>query len=80
MWRKPDQIIQPWQFGDKAQKTTCLWLKNIPLLTHTEIVDKGGFYIAPSGKKLPAWYSNASAKVRSKTFQGIADAMAAQWS
>jgi hypothetical protein len=79
IYRKPDQIIQPWQFGDKAQKTTCLWLKNLPLLTHTDIVDKGEFYIAPSGKKLPAWYSNASAKVRSKTFQGIADAMATQW-
>jgi len=79
IYRKPDQIIQPWQFGDKAQKTTCLWLKNLPLLTHTDIVDKGDFYIAPSGKKLPAWYSNASAKVRSKTFQGIADAMATQW-
>jgi len=78
--RKPDQIIQPWQFGDKAQKTTCLWLKNLPLLEHTEIVSKGEFYISPSGKKLPKWYSdNKSSKSRSKTFMGIARAVASQW-
>ena len=81
LYRKPDQIIQPWMFGDKAQKSTCLWLKGLPLLTPTDIVDKGEFYISPQGKKLPKWYSdNKSAKVRSKTFQGIANAMAAQWS
>jgi len=78
--RKPDQIIQPWQFGDQAQKTTCLWLKNLPPLVPTDIVDKGEFYISPTGKRLPKWYSdNKSAKVRSKTFQGIAEAMAKQW-
>ena len=78
--RKPDQIIQPWQFGDKVQKTTCLWLKNLPLLKHTNIVGKGDFVVTPSGKKLPKWYSdNKSSKVRSKTFQGIADAIADQW-
>jgi site-specific DNA-cytosine methylase len=77
--RKPDQIIQPWQFGDAAQKTTCLWLKNLPLLIPTNIVNKGDFVTFPSGKRMPAWYSNASAKTRSKTFQGIADAMAQQW-
>ena len=80
LFRKPDQIIQPWQFGDTAQKTTCLWLKDMPPLKHTNIVDKGEFYTAPSGKRLPKWYSdNKSAKARSKTFQGIADAMAQQW-
>ena len=80
LYRKPDQIIQPWMFGDEAQKSTCLWLKGLPLLTPTDIVDKGEFYVSPSGKKLPKWYSdNKSAKVRSKTFQGIANAMAAQW-
>jgi site-specific DNA-cytosine methylase len=78
--RKPDQIIQPWQFGEPFQKTTCLWLKNLPKLIPTKIVDKGEFYISPTGKKLPMWYSkNKSAKARSKTFQGIADAMAQQW-
>ena len=79
-YRKPDQIIQPWQFGDKAQKTTCLWLKGVKPLVHTNIVEKGEFYVSPSGKRLPKWYSdNKSAKVRSMTFQGIANAMAEQW-
>ena len=86
--RKPDQIIQPWQFGDEAQKTTCLWLKNLPKLKPTKIVGKGEFVTFKSGKKHPAWYAEAFAKaktkaerqkLRSKTFQGIADAMASQW-
>src|SRR5690554_469550 len=59
--RKPDQIIQPWQFGDKAQKSTCLWLKNLPLLKHTNIVDKGEFFewICPKTgktKRQAQWY------------------------
>ncbi len=79
-WRKPDQIIQPWQFGDPFQKTTCLWLNDLPPLVHTNIVEKGEFYVSPSGKKLPLWYSkNKSAKNRSTTFQGVANAMADQW-
>ena len=51
--RKPDQIIQPYQFGDKAQKTTCLWLKNLPHLKHTKIVEKGEFieWIDKNGKR-----------------------------
>lgn len=78
--RKPDQIVQPWQFGDSFQKKTCLWLKNLPPLKHTEIVSKGEFVTTPSGKKLPKWYSdNTSAKNRSKTFPGIARAAAEQW-
>jgi hypothetical protein len=87
VWRKPDQIIQPYQFGDEAQKTTCLWLKGLPKLTSTKIVSKGEFIIHKSGKKRPKWFADAfklspeeRAKVRSKTFQGIADAMAEQWS
>lgn len=80
IYRKPDQIIQPWQFGDPFQKSTCLWLKGLDKLVPTNIVEKGEFYISPSGKKLPRWYSNnKNAKVRSQTFQGIADAMANQW-
>ena len=80
VWRKPDQIIQPWQFGDPFQKTTCLWLKGLPVLLPTSIVSKGEFVTTPSGKKLPKWYSdNKSTKNRSRTFQGIADAMADQW-
>ncbi|QKW83413.1 DNA cytosine methyltransferase [Acinetobacter sp. FDAARGOS_724] len=83
LWRKPDQIIQPWQFGEEAQKTTCLWLKGLPPLKHTNIVNKGEFVVSPSGKRMPKWYSNAKfsdrSNIRSKTFQGIADAMAMQW-
>ena len=79
--RKPDQIIQPWMFGDEATKTTCLWLKNLPSLKATDIVGKGEFYISPTGKKLPRWYSdNKNPKSRSKTFKGIAKAIANQWS
>ncbi len=91
-WRKPDQIIQPWQFGDKAQKSTCLWLKGLPKLVPTEIVDKGEFFEFTSKKgekkRMPMWYYKAlqDAKtpeqrrtLRSKTFQGIAKAMATQW-
>lgn len=77
--RKPDQIIQPWQFGDQAQKTTCLWLKNLPKLEHTNVVDKGEFITFPSGKKMPTWYSNKNGKSRSATFLGIAKAIADQY-
>ena len=81
--RKPDQIIQPWQFGHEATKTTCLWLKGLPPLVPTDIVGKGARHVTKSGKSLPAWYnlppSPTRWKVRSATFQGIADAMAAQW-
>lgn len=84
IWRKPDQIIQPWQFGDSFQKTTCLWLKGLPQLKHTKIVGKGEFVTTTTGAKLPRWYAECSwstdrANIRSKTFQGIADAMAMQW-
>ena len=78
--RKPDQIIQPWQFGDPFQKTTCLWLFSLPALVPTKIVDKGEFVTTPSGKRLPKWYSDdKSPKNRSRTFRGIAQAMAEQW-
>ena len=80
IYRKPNQIIQPWQFGDSFQKTTCLWLKGLPVLLPTSIVERGEFVTTPSGKKLPKWYSdNKSSKSRSKTFPGIAAAMAQQW-
>ncbi len=84
-WRKPNQIIQPWQFGDKAVKKTCLWLKGLPLLKSTLIVEPE--YVEynsstnKSGKsKYPMlWAGQADAKERSKTFPGIALGMAAQW-
>jgi site-specific DNA-cytosine methylase len=71
--RKPDQIIQPWQFGHGETKATCLWLKNLPCLEPTNIVDgrEQRIWKLPPGKD--RW------KIRSKTFQGIADAMAEQW-
>lgn len=81
--RKPDQIIQPWMFGHEATKTTCLWLKNLPPLLPTNIVDKGKRHVTKSGKSLPEWYNLPPSpdrwKIRSTTFQGIADAMASQW-
>jgi site-specific DNA-cytosine methylase len=91
--RKPDQIVQPYWFGDSASKTTCLWLKNLPKLEPTNMVDKGEFkewVDIKSGKtkRQAMWYykSLQMAKspeerrnLRSKTFQGIADAMAEQW-
>lgn len=89
IWRKPDQIVQPYMFGDEATKTTCLWLKNLPHLTPTKIVNKGERVVLSSGKSLPKWYSDSfntkiSAEMRrtlrSKTFQGFAEAMAQQWS
>ena len=81
--RKPDQIVQPWMFGDEATKTTCLWLKGLPKLEPTNIVGKGERHVTKSGKSLPKWYnlppSADRGKIRSKTFQGFADAMASQW-
>lgn len=71
--RKPDQIIQPWQFGHGEIKATCLWLKNLPKLVPTNIVDGRKprvHYMAPSPDR---W------KERSRTLQGVADAMADQW-
>ena len=91
-WKKPDQVIQPYMFGDEATKSTCLWLKNLPLLIPTKIVGKGERTVFASGKSHPKWYADALAQaktkeerqtLRSKTFQGIADAIAdaiaAQW-
>lgn len=81
VWRKPDQIIQPYQFGDSFSKKTCLWLKGLPKLEPTDIVDPGEFITYASGKRMPAWYAKLSGKggERSKTFPGIAKAMAEQW-
>lgn len=80
--RKSSQIIQPYQFGDPFQKTTCLWLKGLPKLRPTRIVDRGEMQVLKSGKVLPKWYSNCGNRKinRSKTFPGIAKAMAEQWS
>jgi hypothetical protein len=80
--RKPDQYIQPWQFGHPHSKKTCLWLKHLPVLKHTDVLElpesgrwenqtkSGQNKLAPSDDR---W------KIRSMTYQGVADAMADQW-
>lgn len=73
VWRKPDQIIQPWMFGHGETKATCLWLIGLPLLKPTDVVD---------GREHRVWRlppGPERAKARSKTFPGIAAAMAEQW-
>jgi hypothetical protein len=100
IYRKPDQVIQPYYFGDEFQKTTCLWLKNVPKLFHNSApnlfnepithVGKGEFFEwtdkkTGKQKRQPKWYADAFmytkeiGKERSKTFPGIAKAMAKQW-
>jgi site-specific DNA-cytosine methylase len=83
--RKPDQIIQPYQFGHDASKKTCLWLKGLPLLKPTQMVEprivngkpRWGNQTDSGQNKLPP--SKDRWKLRSKTYEGIADAMATQW-
>ena len=84
--RKPDQIINPYQFGDPFEKKTCLWLKGLPKLEYTNVVEPPKRTEFASGKTMPAWYADAwrlpkeeRAKLRSKTFPGIAQAIAKQW-
>ena len=85
-WRKSDQIIQPYEFGDPYEKKTCLWLKGLPKLQPTQRVEPPKRTQFASGKSMPQWYADAwklpkyeRAKIRSKTFPGIAKAMAEQW-
>lgn len=86
LFRKPDQYIHPWMFGHPVQKKTGLWLKGLPKLTPTNVVDPDEDVVFPSGKRMNKWYYETSllphkerAHVRSRTFQGIAEAMAEQW-
>lgn len=91
---KSTQTINPYYFGDEFQKKTCLWLRGLPKLQHFKMVDlfnsnithvpKGEIHITKSGKKMAKWYSllasnDQRGKIRSKTFPGIAKAMAEQW-
>lgn len=90
-YRKPDCIIQPYEFGHHARKKTCLWLKGLPALRPTNIVDAGdilpgGYSVGASANyakdeagKIMRWNDPRTAKARSKTFPGIARAMAEQW-
>lgn len=81
--RKPDQIIQPYMFGDPYEKKTCLWLKGLPKLEVTKLVKPEPRVVFSSGKSMPAWYnlppSADRGMKRSITFQGFANAMAEQW-
>ena len=86
MYRKADQVIQPYWFGDAARKSTCLWLMNLPLLKPTDMVEPDVYYYVAKNGKIKSdskWRSQCSAaeraRVRSKTFPGIAKAMAEQW-
>jgi len=85
-WRKPNQIINPFQFGDPFEKKTCLWIKGLPNLKPTDIVKPPERTVFESGKSMPTWYAEAwklpkeqRSILRSKTFPGIAKAMAEQW-
>lgn len=87
-YRKADQIVQPYHFGDSASKKTCLWLKNLPPLEYTNVVESGEFIEFKSGKRIAKWYSDGLTKTRSakerqiwrsKTFPGFAKAIAEQW-
>ncbi|RLB11458.1 MAG: hypothetical protein DRG39_04060 [Deltaproteobacteria bacterium] len=86
-FRKPDQIIQPYHFGDRESKRTCLWLKNLPVLKPTDIVKPKvyGYYKRGKKKGKPIYgtqyckFSEDRSIIRSKTFPGIAKAMATQW-
>ena len=82
-YRKPDQIIQPYQFGHPEPKKTCLWLKGLPPLAPTRLVEPE-YFTSKSGKRLPKWFfipspSHERQKLRNRTFEGIASAMASQW-
>lgn len=98
LYRKPDQIVHPYYFGDATSKATCLWLKNLPLLNHSkesDLFNEGGTWVEPKFTKFTCkdgkvknfsttadrWYKDAEerSRERSKTFPGIAKAMATQW-
>ena len=83
-YKKPTQIIHPYYFGDPFEKRTCLWLNGLPPLIKTNEVNPPPRYISKSGKTMATWYAYAPhkdrGKLRSKTFPGIAKAMAEQWS
>ncbi|WP_446787966.1 hypothetical protein [Macellibacteroides fermentans] len=85
-WRKPDQIIQPYYFGHEESKKTCLWLKGLPKLIPTKIVEPVVHICKSGAGNEPRWHmetmslpSKDRSKARSKTFPGIAKAMAQQW-
>ena len=85
-YRKPDQIIQPYMFGDKVRKATCLWLKGLPNLTPTDIVEPEIYKLKNSNKTDSPWHRDTMnlpkeerSRIRSQTYQGTARAFADQW-
>lgn len=78
-YRKPDQIINPFQFGHMEQKKTCLWLKNLPKLAETNNVYEAMMKLPEKQRAKVWWMGSNHSKERSKTFPGIAKAMAEQW-
>lgn len=85
-WRKPDQIIQPYEYGHPARKATCLWLKNLPLLQPTDVVEPESYYYTAKNGRVKSdsrWRCQCKkedrARHRAKTFPGVAKAMATQW-
>lgn len=79
LYRKPDQIINPWQFGHPEQKKTCLWLKELPPLKETDNVYDYMMTLPPKLREKNHWMGSGHSKERSKTYIGIAKAMAEQW-
>ena len=79
LYRKPDQIINPYEFGHPEQKKTCLWLKNLPKLAETDNVHEYMMILPERERNRILWMGSNHAKERSKTFSGIARAMAEQW-
>ena len=89
--RKADQTIQPWQFGHDASKATCLWLENLPKLVPTKIVEGRIVGVRKNGKPIYRWANQTDSgqnrlgpsedrwKLRSATYEGIAEAFAEQW-
>lgn len=81
--RPADQYVQPWEHGDAASKMTGLWLRNLPLLRPSRVVERGAVHVTKSGRRVPVWYNlppgPERAKIRSRTFAGLAAAMAEQW-
>lgn len=90
-YKKPSQVIHPYYFGDPVRKATCLWLKNLPNLTPTNIVEPDiistsgytfsgpAYYATDENGKILAWNDPRTARIRSKTYEGFANAMAEQW-
>lgn len=83
-YKRPTQVIQPYHFGHVEPKATCLWLKNLPRLTPTDIREPAYLPPCPNGKRMAAWYHTRNGHIdrstaRAVTFQGIANAMATQW-